>query len=136
MQPMHSIQLLITCLVYANNSCVHFNCPLQSGFRRCLKYSFYIRNLQKLHLKELYQHNDNILTTHLLIEGDTVQRDDTRQNSVKDEGIIREQLISGKGWDGVQKQTGSSLEVSCGHAIQAFIYLQAVLPLPVSSLLK
>lgn len=89
---------------------------------------------------QMMETQNHIITStakaYLLFQRYSVQRYNTRKNSVKYEGIISEKFVSCECWDGIQKQIGRLLKISCWHAEQAFIYLQTVLSFPITSLFK
>lgn len=77
-----------------------------------------------------------IKNRYLLLQGNSIQWYNACQNGVKYKGVIGENFIGCKGWNRIQEQCSSLLEISSGHAEQAFIYFQPILPFPVTTLFK
>lgn len=73
---------------------------------------------------------------YLLLQGNSIQWYNACQNGVKYKSVIGENFIGCKGWNRIQEQCSSLLEISSGHAEQAFIYFQPILPFPVTALFK
>lgn len=73
---------------------------------------------------------------YLLLQGNSIQWYNACQNGVKYKGVVGENFIGCKGWNWIQKQCSSLLEISGGHAEQAFIHFQPILPFPVTTFFK